>query len=325
MPLHLLGKKSWNVYNRANVARVKADEQAAAAREAAHEQRMQELDAERRAALLRGRTRPALADALDKKDSDRRREPGDGGHDRKRRRRAGEDDTDRDIRLAASVTAPSGEAHQDSRVLRLRDSKMDAPLVDHAGHIDLFPMDPNEATQREKKAQVEQEKRRKERAFEDQYTMRFSHAAGREGLKKPWYAAPQQPPTQADGPVSALDDPGFESKHVWGNEDARRKEREQARITSNDPFAFMQQAQRQLKKSREEKKQFAAERDRELRELRAAQERGDGRDRHRKRKRREEVDPVPLATELRSHVDRDGRSQSQSWQRPTLVITQDSR
>ncbi|KAF5015673.1 hypothetical protein F66182_12905, partial [Fusarium sp. NRRL 66182] len=33
MPLHLLGKKSWNVYNPDNIARVRRDEEQAKARE----------------------------------------------------------------------------------------------------------------------------------------------------------------------------------------------------------------------------------------------------------------------------------------------------
>lgn len=55
MPLHLLGKKSWNVYNTDNIERVRRDEAAARAREEADEQRMQEEDAERRLKILRGR------------------------------------------------------------------------------------------------------------------------------------------------------------------------------------------------------------------------------------------------------------------------------
>ena len=104
-------KQSWNVYNPANIARVKADEAVAAAKEAADEQQMQELDAERRAAILRGQTPPPLPEEKSKDDvKDRRRDRDqDGkrdGHDRKRRRLAGEDDTDRDIRIAKKATEP---------------------------------------------------------------------------------------------------------------------------------------------------------------------------------------------------------------------------
>jgi hypothetical protein len=266
---------------------VKADEEAAAAREAADEQRMQELDAERRAAILRGRTPPPLPDEVDRDiDPGRKRERDNRGHDKKRRKLAGEDDTDMDIRLAASITVPAADKDEDARILKLRNTKLEAPLTNHAGNIDLFPVDMKEAIKREKNAEMEKEKRKKERAFEDQYTMRFSNAAGREGLENPWYAAQQKTTKEAGVEVAALEYAGFENKNVWGNEDPRRKEREQARITSKDPFAFMQQAQTQLKKSKEDKKRWAAERDRELRELRATQEEEDRRSRHHKRKRK---------------------------------------
>ncbi|KAH8727778.1 hypothetical protein GQ44DRAFT_769846 [Phaeosphaeriaceae sp. PMI808] len=285
---HLLGKKSWNVYNSANIARVKADEEAAAAREAADEQRMQELDAARRAAILRGQTPPPLSEESDKKDSGRKRERDDRGHDRKKRKLVGEDDTDMDIRLASTITAPKDGKDKDAKILKLRNTKIDAPLTDHAGNIDLFPVDIKEALEREKNTELEKEKRKKERSFEDQYTMRFSNAAGKVGLEKPWYAAHQKPSKESGVGTTVPDLFGFEDKNVWGDEDPRRKERARARITSNDPFAFMQQAQTQLKKSKDDKKKWAAERDRELRELRATQERDDKRSRHRKRKKEEE-------------------------------------
>jgi hypothetical protein len=261
---------------------------------------MQELDAERRAAILRGRTPPPLPEEVDKKDPTRKRDREDRGHDRKRRKLAGEDDTDMDIRLAASITAPSDGKEEDAKVLKFRNTKIDAPLTDHAGNIDLFPVDMKEAIKREKNAEVEKEKRRKEKALEDQYTMRFSNAAGRNGLEQPWYAAQQKPAKEIGDDVAALEYPSFENKNVWGNEDPRRKDREAARLTSNDPLAFMQKAQTQLKRSKEDKKRWAAERDRELRELRATQEREDRRSRHGKRKKRDD----DVAEDIRSDQDK---------------------
>jgi hypothetical protein len=269
--------QSWNVYNPANVAKVKADEEAAAAREAANDQRMQELDAERRAAILRGRTPPPLPVETEKEVHGHKRNGEDRGHDKKRRKLKGEDDTDMDIRLAASMAAP-GENGENAKILKLRNTTSDAPLTDHAGHIDLFPVDIKETRKREKNADAEKEKKRKEKALEDQYTMRFSNAAGRGGLDDPWYTAPQQPASGTEGHSLAL----VEDKNVWGNEDPRRKEREQARISSSDPFASMQKAQSQLKKSKEDKKRWAAERNRELQDLRDAQDHEDRR-RHHKR------------------------------------------
>ncbi|KAI7288003.1 hypothetical protein KC345_g323 [Hortaea werneckii] len=111
MPLHLLGKKSWNVYNEENVARVRRDEAAAKAEEEAEEQRMQEEDSARRIALLRGEQPASLSESASVTDAHERTEADQGvkrsrdagpvvSHGRKRRRLRGEDDTDRDIRYA---------------------------------------------------------------------------------------------------------------------------------------------------------------------------------------------------------------------------------
>lgn len=314
MPLHLLGKKSWNVYSPANIARVRADEEAAAAREHAADQRMQELDAERRAAVLRGRTPPPLPeqDSLEDARAGRDRH----GPDKKRRKLRGEDDTDMDIRLAASATAPKEGDEADAKVLRLRKPASEAPLIDHAGHIDLFPVDVKEAIKREKNAEAEKEKRKKEQALEDQYTMRFSNAAGKDGLGQPWYTAQQRTSRAADEDTAVLY-PELENKNVWGNEDPRRKEREQARISSNDPFAFMQKAQTQLKKSKEDKKKWSDERKRELRELRDAQEREDRRSRHHtsSRHRSRSRSRSPGQERRHKHSRRRDRSRSRSRDR----------
>jgi hypothetical protein len=267
---------------------VKADEAAAAAQEAADDQRMQDLDAERRAAILRGRTPPPLPEEPSKDTVAKRvTTKDDRGHNRKRRKLAGEDDTDIDIRLAKAVTALADDDENNAKVMKLRSTASDAPFTDHAGNINLFPVDIKEAIKREKNAEAEKEKRKKEKRLEDQYTMRFSNAAGRGGLEQPWYTVQPKPQKDAGKDQDLAVCEGFVNKDIWGNENPRRKEREQARISSNDPFAFMQKAQAQLKKSRQDKKQWAEERDRELRELRAAQEREDRQSRHHKKRRRE--------------------------------------
>jgi len=309
--------QSWNVYNSDNIARVKADEAAAAAREAADEQRMQELDAERRVAILRGQTPPPLPEHVPNKDQDskRVRNKDERGNDRKRRKLAGEDDTDMDIRLAKSAASPGQDGGKDAKVLKLRSTDNEAPLQNHAGNIDLFPVDMKEATKREKNAEVEKEKRKKEKALEDQYTMKFSNAAGRGGIEQPWYAAQQKPSRDPGTGEDLAVYEGFVNKNVWGNEDPRRKEREQARISSNDPFAFMQQAQAQLKKSKQDKKQWVDERASELRELRIAQEKEDRRSEHHKRKRREHIDADDEARNATESSRRKHRHRSRSRER----------
>ncbi|KAL8767622.1 MAG: hypothetical protein Q9203_005991 [Teloschistes exilis] len=255
MPLHLLGKKSWNVYNQNNVERVKRDEAAAAAREAAEEQRMQEVDAERRIQVLRGHEPAALAEnaaigqSLEHDGLPHRREP-------KRRRIAGEDDTDRDIRFAKEAqvaVVPKAE-------LQVKPNKSsDAPLMDHRGHIDLFPVDGSKRNA-PKNLEVEAEKAKKKKEYEDQYTMRFSNAAGfKQSIRdKPWY---QSIGTNQDKVKEVP------SKDVWGNEDPRRKEREKLRVAANDPMAAMQQGVSQLRVVEKERKKWQQERDREMEEM----------------------------------------------------------
>ncbi|KAL5409636.1 hypothetical protein PMIN06_011569 [Paraphaeosphaeria minitans] len=287
---HLLGKKSWNVYNADNIARVKADEAAAAAREAAEEQRIQETDVARRTAILRGDTPPPLPEEKPPHKDEISRPGRRDGHDKKRRKLVGEDDTDRDIRLAVYAKDDGGDepGDLDARLVRLRKPTSDAPLIDYAGNINLFPVDIKEQTKRDQNQEAEKEKQKKERELENQYTMRFSNAAGRSGLgHQPWYASRSSRTAEQDeSSDKALAFPHLENKNVWGNEDPLRKKREESRITSNDPFALMQRAQVQLKRSKEDKKKWAAERDREMMELRAAQERSSRREKNGKRKKR---------------------------------------
>ena len=267
---HLLGKKSWNVYNADNIAKVKRDEAAAAAREADEEQRMQEVDAERRIQILRGIRPDPLpethesAEIVHRSSHDRRPE-------RKRRRLAGEDDTDRDLRIAKEN---SEAAERSTQALATSTKKSDAPLTDSKGHIDLFP-DEGSRGKAPKNAEAEAEASKKKKEYEDQYTMRFSNAAGfKESIgQKPWYSSAGNIQTgkDAEEPVS---------KDIWGNEDPRRKERAQMRLVSDDPMAMIQKGVFDLRQVEKERKKWQAERDKEMKEL------AEGERRHRRKKRR---------------------------------------
>lgn len=190
--------------------------------------------------------------------------------------------------------------------MKLRTPTSDAPLLDHAGNINLFPVDIKEQMRREKNEEAENEKRRKERALKEPYTMRISNAAGRAGLEQqPWYASNGGGTAgRSKSEETTIAFPGFHNKNVWGNEDPLRKEREQARMTSNDPFAMMQRAQIQLRKAKDDKKKWAAERDRDLMELRAAQEKPFPRENQDRRKRE--------AEKRHHHPDRVGRERARS-------------
>lgn len=308
MVLHLLGKKSWNVYNSDNVERVRRDETEAQAREQAEEERMQDEDSIRRIAFLRGEKPPPLtqpADELEKPEERTRRR--DDGLPRKRRRLRGEDDTVRDIRYAREDAQFGEKARQ---ALLKHDQNAEAPLLDHAGHLQLIPAPDEKAIRKaEKNAEAEAEKAKKRKREEDQYMMKFSNAAGyKEGMAKPWYAGTKSATvTTAEKADSSLVLADVQQKDVWGNEDLLRKERERNRISGNDPFAAMQQAQRQLKQSERDRNKWNNERAMELEELRQAEDRK--RRREKKRGRRDEDEGSLVGFSLDAPTERrSGRS-----------------
>ncbi|RYP54476.1 hypothetical protein DL768_000782 [Monosporascus sp. mg162] len=309
MPLHLLGKKSWNVYNKTNIERVRRDEAAARAREEAEEERQQEADAARRLAILRGETPPPLPFPAELRPGDKtpggsRKRTHEGerqGADaafpsgRKKRKRAGEDDTDFELRLAREKvqTARPQDMNNNPNKKNGRGSS-DAPLTDSAGHIDLFPEEREAVASGSKPGQengqkneeAERETARKRREYEDQYTMRFSNAAGRDGTVAadgPWYAQKQQQGgDNNDDDDATMTMAVMPSKDVWGNEDPRRREREAARIVASDPLAMMRRGAAKVREVERERRRADEERERELKQLRREERR---REKERKRRR----------------------------------------
>lgn len=230
---------------------------------------MQEIDAERRMQILRGEQPTPLAILKNKEDeADQDVRSRGAGRECKMRKRAGENDTDFEMRLASKQT----QASDSERHIVLR-RPTDAPLTDHAGHIDLFPEEHPNREAKNPEAEREVTKRRKE--YEDQYTMHFANAAGfKQGLNDPWYSK------KAGNDKSESEPP---SKDVWGNEDPRRKQREAARMASNDPLAAMRQGATQVRQVERERKRWKEEKDREML-LMAEEER-----RRKKRKRHHNV------------------------------------
>ncbi|KAM5475691.1 hypothetical protein MauCBS54593_001383 [Microsporum audouinii] len=274
MPLHLLGKKSWNVYNKDNIARVRRDEARAKAEEEEKERKRQEDESEKRIDILRGKLLTPVSEVADKKEhSSRSREisHGDNRH-RKRRRLAGENDTDRDIRLAKEE---SGRAYQRVKDETSRRHVSDAPIVDKSGHISLFPKEPARRHHSDKNPEAEAELAQKNREFEDQYTMRFSNAAGykQELTSAPWYSSSMTE-------ISAHST-GIPTTNVWGNEDPRRQEREKMRLATNDPLAAMKRGVKQLREVEKERTKWVEERERELRALKRDEKEKRRRRRHR--------------------------------------------
>lgn len=262
-----MGKKSWNVYNQDNIAKVKRDEALAKAKEEAEEQHMQEVDAERRMQILRGQVPTPILEIEDRKDDSGRKRSYDGPpRERKRRKLAGEDQTDFEMRIAQETSLA---LRAETRIV-LR-NPMDAPLLDHSGHIDLFLQDYSRKVV-EKNEEVEKEKAKKKKELENQTKMRFSDAAGyKRDLENPWYS-------KAGTESLAVEDEAA-GKDVWGNEDPRRKEREAARISMNDPLAFMRQGAAKVRQVEKERKSWREEKEREVKEFK------DEERRKRKRKR----------------------------------------
>lgn len=316
MPLHLLGKKSWNVYNVDNIARVQRDEAAAAAEEHAAEQRMQDADAARRLAILRGESPPPPlpedeqpADPSDKKylRRDRDRDGAWLGGPRKRKR-AGEDDTDFEMRVARE------RAEDGNRVKRElgeggQKEKEDVDIVDSRGHIDLVGDVPKDAGEKEEKG----------RAVADRNTL---GALKGEFADEPWYADSKRRRITSTNPSTALipvgatatkdrdAERGMEAptKNVWGRDDPKRRGRETARLDANDPLAMMKSGAKKVRDIEKERRRDAEERRRELEELRREERR-----RERRRRAREHADDGrdggENLDESRRHSHRSGRSE----------------
>lgn len=240
---------------------------------------MQEVDAERRIKILRGERPPTPPPPPSRDENERgHRRHDDATRHRKRRRIAGEDDTDRDIRFAKEDAA-----HNDSKRTELlatsakkaRDEHV--AIVDTAGHLNLFTEQMTRHQHVEKNAEAEAEVAKKKRAFEDQYTMRFSNAAGyKESISQaPWYSSSASREKLAQDHIP--------NKDVWGNEDPMRQEREKARIDANDPLAAMKAGIRGVKKVQRERKQWQEEKLRELEELKRAEM---SQNKHSRRRRR---------------------------------------
>ncbi|GAB1313539.1 CBF1-interacting co-repressor CIR N-terminal domain-containing protein [Madurella fahalii] len=271
MPLHLLGKKSWNVYNPANIARVRRDEDAARAREEAEEQRMQQVDADRRLAILRGEIPPPLEQHAEPEISPQ--SGGTGGHgDRspwplesgRKRKRHGEDDTDFEMRVAREGALADNRKPLPPTMIG---TATVTTLVDSRGHVSLFPEADALPPAVEKNEEHEREAARKKREVADQYQMRFVNAAGKDGQGLtdggPWYAS-------ADGEASAALVP---RKDVWGREDPGRKVREAARLCADDPLAMMKSGAAKVRELDRERRREAEERERELKMLKREERR----------------------------------------------------
>lgn len=252
---------------------------------------MQEVDAERRLAILRGEVPPRLPEAEGTDEPAPTEDEGRVLHrqrSRKKRKLPGEDDTDFELRLA------NERDDSTERPERTRKPTSSAPITDRAGHIDL--LGDNRLRRRgEKNEEAEKEAQKKKQELEDQYTMRFSNAAGRNGTHDPWYSK-SDPSTL-----------GEIRKDVWGNEDSGRQERDAQRMASNDPLAMMKKGASQVRMLNRERKRFQEEREGELRQLRKEQSKRTSHRRDEERPRHRDRYAKSDRRRRRSHDRRDER------------------
>jgi hypothetical protein len=248
---------------------VRRDEAAAKAAEEAEEERMQEADAARRLAILRGEEPPLLpledertvdpaAGAL-VKGNGRERFTGE----KRKRKRVGEDDTDFEMRVARERAAVVAEPKRVSGApLEL------AGLLDPAEHREMIkpPGRDEMAAEKQRAAQ------------------RLANPVLKDSLgikEDPWFVKPLKP-----GEVS--EEPG---RDAWGNEDPGRKARDMVRLDKNDPLAMMKRGAAKVREVTQERKREMEERERELRNLRREERRREKR-RKKEGKVRDEVDDL---------------------------------
>lgn len=241
---HLLGKKSWNVYNPDNIERVRRDEANAKAEAIEKERRKQDTDSDRRLALLRGGdselTDPSQDD-ISTRDIHRPR----------RRERPGADNG-----------ASPGAA-------------LEQPRQDKARVSGAVPSAENQG-------------------------VRLSDALGYgSNGNEPWYGT---------NPTEGQYQSRNTGRDVWGNEDPRRQERYQQRMSSNDPLAAMKRGVKQLRKAESERQEWKAHRERDLDEV----EEMARKERRHHRKRRSDADSIEGFDLDRGYRDRDENSRSKS-------------
>ena len=268
---------------------------------------MQEIDAQRRLAILRGEAPPHVPEqddekALEPERQDRISKSEQYGSTRRKRKRYGEDDTEFELRLAME------KAHSTDKAIEVSTKpSSSAPIFDHHGHIDLFG-DERSRAHADKNPEAERERQKQKQEYEDQYTMRFSNAAGKNATSKPWYS-------QAD----AAQEETAPLKDVWGNHDPRRKQRDTDRIASSDPLHMMKKGASRVRELKKERKRFQEEREEELRQMRRDERR---RHKHKRREGRDErprslsprLDTMRRRSRDRSngrHMEEDNREQQQ--------------
>lgn len=280
---------------------------------------MQDADAARRLAILRGETPPPLpeaeqpADPSDKKHTRRDCDGTFGGGGRKRKR-AGEDDTEFEMRVAreraeeGSRVADELAGASGSRRQKQKETE-EVNIVDSRGHIDLIgpvPKDAGGGGEDDRNETVPESHRSKARQTVEKYERNHRNGVS---AGKPWYeeaehmrlvknawffdacvAAATLTVEQSleDEREAAVREARRKAERlleapttdVWGRDDPKRRERETARLDANDPLAAMRSGAKKVRDVLKERRKDAEERGRELEQLRQEERR---REKRRKR------------------------------------------
>ena len=260
---------------------------------------MQEEDAARRLAILRGEAPPPLEEPQPNTalpapaTQSRERDAYSSATSGRKRKRPGEDDTDFEMRIARE-RATAGDRAARKLVPAPTSTTTAAPLHDSRGHLTLFP-EPDAHTTRSREAHPDatREAARKERELKEQHQVRLADAAGgRDGAgltdgAGPWYAsaadAAEACGGRPGGPGGLV---GVPSKNVFGREDPGRGARAAARLEASDPLAVMRRGAERVRELERERRREVGEREREVRAL-EREERREVRRRERKRRRGE--------------------------------------